>query len=243
MKYQIIIFLLFTNLLFSQNTHTKKYSGYVIFENGELSEEYPTSTLITFNYKKEGDIKTITDGIEDDFDVYGKFGKEEIDFTNNNHEYVSANYFSDLAKKNVMILIYKNKKNIRIIDGDDYLEYFAFEENKSTKKALENITKINRGESYPCVIQDYKNQEVTEDKRLNSNGYINIEYYKLYFKNGDEPWRERAFLSENKNLKTGNYEYNTDYGIVEIDYNNFIVNFYDEENKKSFTYNMLEVEK
>lgn len=243
MKNQFVLFLLFTNLVFSQNSYTKKYSGYVIFENGVLSEEYPTSTLITFNYKKEGDIKTVSDGIEEDYDLYSKFGKEEIDIATNNREFKRANYFSDLAKKNVLILIFKDEKNIRIIDGDDYLEYYAFEEAKSSGKDIEIKTKINRGESYPCAVQETKIINLEKETIQNSKGYINLEYNKIYYKNGDKPWMERVFLSENKNLKTGNYHYNTDYGNVEIDYKNCTVRFYDEENKKCFIYNILEVEK
>lgn len=247
MKNQVILFLLFTNLLFSQNTHTKKYSGYVIFENGVLSEGYPTSTMITFNYKKEGNIKTVTDGIEDDYDLYSKFGEDKIEFANDGHEFRSCNYFSDLAKKNVIIQIYKDEKNFRIISGYDYLEYFAVEEtNLLIDKSEESHnfqTKINMNETYACVIQESELVNGKYEPTGSSKGYINIKDIKIHYKNGDNNWNEREFLSQNKDIKTGNYIHKTDYGDIEIDVKNNIIRFYDETYKKCYTYNLLEIEK
>lgn len=247
MKNQIVLFLLFTNLVFSQNTCTKKYSGYVIFENGVLSEEYPTSTLITFNYKKEGDIKTVSDGIEEEYDLYSKFGEDKIEFANDGHEFRRCNYFSDLAKKNVIIQIYKGEKNLRIIAGNDYLEYVAVEEANILKDISEEScnlpTKINMDETYACIIEESEVVNGKYEIKGNSKGYIKIKEKKIYYQNGNNNWKEREFLSQNKDIESGNYLYSSEYGDIEIDYKNNVIRFYEETYKKCYTYNLLEIEK
>jgi len=124
MKKQIVLLLVFTNILFSQNNYSIKYSGYVISKNGVLSEEYLSDVVMTFNYKNEGDIKMVYDGDEEEFDLFSKYGKEETDVADTGQEYTYCKYFSDRVEKIFTIQIFKGGRNIRIVDGDDYLEYF-----------------------------------------------------------------------------------------------------------------------
>ena len=142
------------------------------------------------------------------------------------------------------------KKKIKA-ESEQYQKSVKSNNGNTSKKRDANITittvddnvniinKIEKNTEYFCVIyeSDILNGKF-EQKRL-SEGYIIIKDKIVRFKNGANNWNYRDLINgvEKSTIKT--FYYSSEYGNIEIDYQNKEVRFYDQSNKKCWTYKII----
>ncbi len=147
----------------------------------------------------------------------------------------------NLEKKKIKAESEKYQKSVKSNNGNTSKKGNANITITTVDNNVNIIKKIEKNTKYFCVIyeSDILNGKF-EQKRL-SEGYLIIKDNIVHFKNGANKWTDRGLINgvENSTIKT--FYYSSEYGNIEIDYQNKEVRFYDESNKKCWTYKINKI--